>query len=168
MTAPSGELTEAVLRLHQQLREREQTVAVAESLTGGLLSAALTSTSGASLTFRGGLVVYATDLKASLAGVSPPLLERRGAVDPAVAAELARGVRQRLSATWGIGVTGVAGPQPQDGQPVGTVYLAVVGPRQAGETISELRLAGDRNRIRQQTVEQSVLLLSRVIDSEPG
>jgi nicotinamide-nucleotide amidase len=159
-----GALAERAARLHAVLRDRQQTVAVAESLTGGLVAAALTGTPGASATFRGGLVVYATDLKASLAGVSEDLLARVGAVDPGVALELARGVRSRLAATWGLGVTGVAGPEPQDGRPVGTVFLAVVGPRNAGETVSELQLAGGRNSIRSQTVEHVVTLLLNVAE----
>lgn len=157
-------------RAHRLLREAGHTVAVAESLTGGLLAAALTNTPGASATFRGGLVVYATDLKAELAGVSPALLAERGAVDPRVALELARGVRRRLSASWGIGVTGVAGPQSQDGRPVGTVFVAVVGPADGGETVSELNLGGDRNRIRAHTVEQAVALLIGALEAgqRPG
>lgn len=131
MTDPAP-VVQLATRLHDQLRRRQQTVAVAESLTGGLVAATLTDTPGASATFRGGLVVYATDLKASLAGVSAELLERKGAVDPQVAIELARGVRSRLGATWGIGVTGVAGPEPQDGRPVGTVFVGVAGPREIG------------------------------------
>lgn len=155
-------VAEAVARVHQQLRARHETVAVAESLTGGLVAAALTDTPGASATFRGGLTVYATDLKASLAGVSADLLERKGAVDPEVAIELARGVRTRLGASWGVGVTGVAGPDPQDGRAVGTVFLGVAGPREAGETVCELMLSGDRNMIRLQTVEHVVTLLLNV------
>lgn len=149
-------------RLHAQLVQRQQTVAVAESLTGGLVAAALTDTPGASATFRGGLTVYATDLKASLAGVPADLLARRGAVDPEVAVELARGVRQRLGASWGVGVTGVAGPDPQDGRPVGTVFVGVVGPPEVGETVRELQLSGNRNMIRHQTVEEVVRLLLSV------
>ena len=160
----AGVLAELVARLHSLLRGRQQTVAVAESLTGGLLAGALTSTPGASATFRGGLVVYATDLKATLAGVSESLLARVGAVDPQVALELARGVRSRLSASWGVGVTGVAGPDAQDGRPVGTVFIAVVGPRQSGETVSELELSGDRNSIRGQCVEHAVALLLNVAE----
>lgn len=152
-------LAQLCLRLHEQLRRREETLAVAESLTGGLVSATLTETAGASQTFRGGLVVYATDLKASLAGVSEELLARRGAVDPQVAIELARGVRGRLGASWGVGVTGVAGPDRQDGREVGTVFLGVAGPRAAGETVCELQLSGERNSIRRQTVEHVVNLL---------
>jgi nicotinamide-nucleotide amidase len=133
MTAPlppgiTAELAALLERLHRSLAGRQQTVAVAESLTGGLLAAALTSTAGASATFRGGVVAYATDLKARLVGVPESLLAEQGPVAAQVALELARGVRDRLSASWGVGVTGVAGPQPQDGKPVGTVFLAVVGP----------------------------------------
>jgi len=156
------ELAELAGRLHELLLRNRQTVAVAESLTGGLLAAALTGTPGASATFRGGLVVYATDLKARLAGVPEPLLARLGAVDPQVALELARGVRARLSASWGIGVTGVAGPDAQDGRPVGTVFVAVAGPEEGAEAVSELALAGDRNSIRRQSVAHCVGLLLNV------
>ena len=86
---------------------------------------------GASQVIRGGLVVYATDLKSSLAGVDPELLARVGAVDPGVAAQLAVGVRDRLLATYGVGITGVAGPDEQDGRPVGEVHCAVAGPGSA-------------------------------------
>jgi nicotinamide-nucleotide amidase len=178
MSLPSGisaELAALLERLHRSLAERQQTVAVAESLTGGLLSAALTSTAGASTSFRGGVVAYATDLKAQLVGVPKSLLAEHGAVAAPVALELARGVRSLLSASWGVGVTGVAGPQPQDGKPVGTVYLAVVGPG-AGrddqpdgiESVSELNLRGDRNTIRVQVVEQAVALLAGAVDHQAG
>jgi nicotinamide-nucleotide amidase len=160
-----SELAGRLEQVHRMLAAQEQTVAVAESVTGGLLAAALTSTAGASATFRGGLVVYATDLKARLAGVSESLLAEQGAVAPQVALELARGVRERLSASWGVGVTGVAGPEPQDGKPVGRVFLSVVGPGpDAGiESVSELNLHGDRNMIRVQIVEQAVALLAGAV-----
>ena len=160
----------AAPEIHRLLREAVQTVAVAESLTGGLLAAALTETAGASASFRGGVVVYATDLKSRLVGVSETLLADHGAVDARVALELAQGVRERLSSSWGVGVTGVAGPQPQDGQPVGTVFVAVVGPgrevESAEETVSELRLSGDRNTIRSQTVDQAVELLLAALQDQ--
>jgi nicotinamide-nucleotide amidase len=156
------------------LAERQQTVAVAESVTGGLLAAALTSTAGASATFRGGLVVYATDLKARLAGVSESLLAEQGPVAAQVALELARGARSRLSASWGVGVTGVAGPLPQDGKAVGTVFLGVVGPApdytgdDGIESVSELNLSGDRNTIRLLIVEQAVALLAGAVSHLAG
>jgi nicotinamide-nucleotide amidase len=145
--------------LHADLRELGATVAVAESLTGGLLTAALTDTPGASVTVRGGLVVYATPLKASLAGVPAPLLEERGAVDPDVALALARGVRSRLGATYGLGVTGVAGPDSQDGRDVGTVFLALAGPDD--ETVAERALSGDRAAIRAGAVRAALDVLKR-------
>jgi nicotinamide-nucleotide amidase len=146
-----------VLALHAHLRSLGATVAVAESLTGGLLCAALTEPGGASSVVRGGFVVYATDLKAALAGVDGDLLGSRGAVDAEVARQLASGARERLAATFGIGVTGVAGPDPQDGQPVGTVFAAVAGPR--GITGRGYRFVGSRAAIRQLAVTGCLDLL---------
>lgn len=143
--------------LHARLRELGATVAVAESLTGGLVCAALTDTAGASNTVRGGLIVYATDLKAELAGVDPELLRRVGAVHADVAAQLATGVRARLGAALGLGVTGVAGPDPQDGQPVGTVFAAVASA--AGVRVERYEIAGDRARIRRDAVQACLRLL---------
>jgi nicotinamide-nucleotide amidase len=110
------------------LSERDQTVAVAESLTGGLLCSALVEVPGASVVVRGGVVAYATELKHELLGVDAELLAGNGAVDPDVAAQMALGVRQRLGADWGLATTGVAGPDPQDGVQPGRVYVAVAGP----------------------------------------
>jgi nicotinamide-nucleotide amidase len=145
--------------LHADLRELGATVAIAESLTGGLLTAALTATAGASFTVRGGLVVYATDLKAALAGVPAELLDERGAVDPDVALALARGARARLGATYGLGLTGVAGPEPQDGKAVGTVFLGLAGP--VDETVAERGFGGDRAAIRSAAVEAMLDILKR-------
>ena len=147
--------------VHRLLLERGETVAVAESLTGGLLGAALTTTPGSSATFRGGLVVYATDLKETLAGVPGPLLEAEGPVSAHVAAALAAGARDRLGATYGVGVTGVAGPDAQNGQPVGTVHLAVAGPAE-GE-VRSARYEGDRDQIRAATVAAALSLLVEVV-----
>ena len=147
--------------VHQLLLRHGATVAVAESLTGGLLGAALTSTPGSSATFRGGLVVYATDLKETLAGVPGPLLAAEGPVSAHVAAALAAGARDRLAATYGVGVTGVAGPDPQNGQPVGTVHLCVAGPAE-GE-VRSIRCEGDREQIRAQTVTAALSLLAEVL-----
>ena len=149
------------------LRERGQTVAVAESLTGGLLAATLVEIPGVSAVFRGGLVVYATELKHTLAGVPQRLLDERGPVDPEVALALARGVRQRCGSDWGLATTGVAGPDPQDGKPVGTVFVAVAGP--AGATVRQLGLAGSRTEIRAGTVTSVLsLLLGELRGSAPG
>jgi PncC family amidohydrolase len=115
-------------------------LAVAESLTGGALCAHLVSVPGASAVLRGGVVAYATDVKADLLGVDRDLLARHGAVHAGVAAAMAQGVARRLAATWGVATTGVAGPAEQDGQPVGTVHVAVNGPV---SDVRSLRLDGD-------------------------
>jgi nicotinamide-nucleotide amidase len=143
----------------RRLRGRRETFAVAESLTGGLLAATIVDVPGASLVFRGGLVVYATDLKATLAGVPPELLAAHGPVHPDVAAALAAGARARCGADWGLGTTGVAGPDPQDGVPVGTVYLGLAGPDGTRE-VRRLDLAGDRPAIRRATVTAALDLLT--------
>lgn len=135
------------------------TVATAESLTGGLLCARLVDVPGASVVVRGGVVAYATELKAELLGVDAGLLAARGAVDPDVALAMATGVRQRLSADWGMATTGVAGPDPQDGLPPGTVYVAVRGPDGDG-VVRRLALTGDRPAIREGTVTAALGLLA--------
>lgn len=143
------------------------TLAVAESLTGGLIGAAFTSVSGSSKSFRGGVISYATDLKHSLLAVPEDLLAREGAVHPEVAAAMARGVASLCGSTYGLAVTGVAGPEPQDGRPVGTVHVAVAGP---GGRIwgKDLRLEGSREGIRVDTVQQAVDLLESVLKQSVG
>ncbi len=125
-------------RLIAGLTRRHITVACAESLTGGLLTAVLTDVPGASAVVRGGLIVYATDLKHSLAGVDADLLSARGPVDPDVAVGLADGVRVACHARIGVGLTGVAGPDPQHGVPVGTWYVAVTGRTASGAPFHEV------------------------------
>jgi nicotinamide-nucleotide amidase len=139
-----------------------QTVAVAESLTGGLVSAALTDVPGASVVVRGGVLAYATDLKAQVLGVDGELLAQVGAVDAGVAEQMASGVRSLMGATYGLATTGVAGPDPADGKPVGTVFVAVVGP--GTSRVRSLSLSGDRGDVR----AQSVLAVLALLDEELG
>src|ERR1700678_3866708 len=155
------------VQILDRLRAGGDTVAVAESLTGGLVAAALTDVPGASAAFRGGVVAYATELKAALLGVSPVMLARHGAVYPPVAAAMAEGVRTRLGATYGVATTGVAGPEPSDGQPVGTAHIAV---SVADDTVVRtIALAGDRHEIRRLTVEHALgLLLGRLGEESYG
>ncbi|MFJ3901155.1 CinA family protein [Streptomyces sp. NPDC090025] len=156
-------------RVLEQLALRGATLAVAESLTGGLVAAELTGVPGASKTFRGSVTAYATPLKERLLGVDGALLAARGAVDAEVALQMAAGVRAALGADWGIATTGVAGPEPQDGQPVGTVYVAVSGPSaDAGPTgkVAALRLSGDRAEIRRESVRSVLELLSGLLADE--
>ncbi|MFD9894361.1 CinA family protein [Amycolatopsis sp. NPDC059027] len=139
------------------LIERGETVATAESLTAGLVCATLTGVPGSSAVVRGGLIVYATDLKAELAGVDRALLAEHGAVHPEVAAQLAEGARDRCGATWGLGLTGVAGPASQDGVAPGTVYVALAG--RGTRTVRTLGLDGGRERIRTEAVRAVFALL---------
>jgi nicotinamide-nucleotide amidase len=151
-----------VVRLVRALRSRGESVAAAESLTAGLFCATLAEVPGASAVLRGGVVVYATDLKAVLAGVPEDVLAAHGPVSPETAAALADGVRLRCTATWGIGLTGVAGPDPVDGHAPGRVYLGVSDGRRS--EVTELTLPGDRPAIRRGAVAAAVTgLLDRLV-----
>jgi nicotinamide-nucleotide amidase len=149
------------------LEARGLTIAVAESLTGGLLVAELISVPGASAVVLGGVVAYNSELKHSVLGVEAVLLAEHGAVHPDVAAQMATGVRVALAtaagpAHIGISTTGVAGPDPQDGQPVGTVYLGFA----IGESVhtKRLSLTGTRAEIRAAAVDESLLELARLLE----
>lgn len=154
-TAAVAVVATEVLRL---LTESGQTLAVAESLTGGMVAAELTAVPGASRSFRGSVTAYATELKHRVLGVDAGLLAAEGAVNAQVAAEMAAGVRRVMGASWGIATTGVAGPDPQDGQPVGTVFVAVDGP--GGRKTARLRLNGSRAEIRRESARTVLELLS--------
>ena len=147
------------------LRARSETLAVAESLTGGALAAAVVDVPGASTVLRGAVVAYATDLKHALLGVDADLLAAEGPVHPEVARQMADGVRDRLGATWGLATTGVAGPDPQDGIAPGTVYVAVTGPD--SNRVERLLLPGDRGEVRAATVGRALLLLGVVLAPVP-
>jgi nicotinamide-nucleotide amidase len=136
---------------------RGETVATAESLTAGLVCAALTEVPGSSAAVRGGLIVYATELKAELAGVDRALLAEHGAVHPEVAAQLAEGARSHCGADWGLGLTGVAGPDLQDGVTPGTVHIGVAGP--GVRAVRTLRFGGDRKAVRLASVAAAFDLL---------
>jgi nicotinamide-nucleotide amidase len=152
----------ADLGLIALLAERGLTVAVAESLTGGLLVAELIRTPGASAVVSGGVVAYNTALKHSLLGVDADLLAANGPVDPEVARQMATGVRTALAvdgraADIGISTTGVAGPAPQDGKPVGTVFVAIAIGAEA--RVYPLLLSGTREDIRNAVVSESLVQL---------
>ena len=146
-----------------------QTVATCESLTAGLLAATLADVPGASAALRGGLVTYATDLKHTLARVPQEVLVAHGPVARETAIAMARGVRDVCGADWGVSLTGVAGPDPQDGHPVGEVWVGVAGPEDTG--VAELAgtvlgsadlLVGDRAAIRRQAVTAALAIMVRV------
>jgi nicotinamide-nucleotide amidase len=154
-----------VLRL---LASGDRTLAVAESLTGGLLAAALTDVPGASRVFRGSVTAYATALKHEVLGVDAGLLAARGAVDADVARQMAAGVRRVLGADWGLATTGVAGPGPQDGREPGTVFVAVAGPGGTPPRARRLWLEGDRAAVRAATVEAAFRILCDELNDGAG
>jgi len=153
-------VADAVVR---RLRELDLSIGTAESLTGGLVCAALTSVPGASTVVRGGVVAYASEVKADVLGVDPDLLAREGAVCEPVAAQLADGIRRVLGCAVGVSTTGVAGPDPADGQPVGTVFVGASGPW--GILVEELTLTGDRDQIRSASVLAVLTLLERALEN---
>ena len=152
--------------IHLLVREGA-TVAVAESITGGLIGATLTTPMGASKAFRGGVIAYATELKARLLGVPEDLLAREGAVHPEVAAAMAEGVRKLTGADYGLAVTGVAGPDIQDGKAVGTVHIGLAGP--SGRIWHrDIQLSGSREDIRNETSKEAIDLLRGVLQANSG
>lgn len=150
------------------LEHRGLTLAVAESLTGGAVTSELVGVPGASRVLRGGVVAYATPLKASLLGVAAALLHEHGAVHPDVALAMARGVRAVATvdgrpADIGIATTGVAGPDPQDAAPVGRVFVAVVDAH--SERVRQLDVRADRAGVRRAAVDAALeLVLEHVAD----
>jgi nicotinamide-nucleotide amidase len=139
------------------LRGTGQTVATAESLTGGLLCATLVDVPGASDVLRGGVIAYLAETKSDVLGVDAALIERVGTVHAEVAAAMAEGAIRVLGSTWGVSTTGVAGPEPSEGKPVGTVHVAVAGP--GGVETRDLSLHGDRRLVREQAVDAALSLL---------
>ncbi|KAA8740990.1 CinA family protein [Corynebacterium tuscaniense] len=144
------------------LRAHSHTLSFCESLTAGLACATVADVSGASAVLRGGLVTYATDLKGSLAGVPAEVLAAHGPVSPVTAEHMARGARRVCGSDWAVALTGVAGPTPQDGHPVGEVYVAVAGPMRT-ITVHAPKVDGDRQIIRKAAVTASLEALEREI-----
>lgn len=142
------------------------TVAAAESLTGGMVCASLVAVPGASAMLAGGVVAYQNSVKASVLGVSAELLDDVGSVDPQVALEMAAGVRSLTAADVGIATTGVAGPEPHDGRPVGSVYIGVSSA--AGDNVFHYELKGDRQRIRAEATDLALDVLASVIEDLTG
>jgi nicotinamide-nucleotide amidase len=153
-----GELLEQIVLYYLELKQ--ETLAVAESCTGGLLAQRITSISGSSRSFLGGAVVYSNELKTDFAGVPPALIATHGAVSAEVAEALAQGIRRRAGASMGVGITGIAGPNGgTDEKPVGLVYIAV---SYGNKTESlECNFRGDRERIRLWASQQALDLVRR-------
>lgn len=141
----------------QRLSSRRATLAAAESLTGGLLLAHLTSVPGSSSVVRGGVVAYSSEAKVTLLGVDPQLIARVGPVHPDVAAQMAVGCRRILGTTLAVSTTGEAGPDPATSAPVGTFFVAVAD----SEGVRVLRgdAPGSREQVREAAVDQALALL---------
>jgi nicotinamide-nucleotide amidase len=152
----AGDESLEVVALHL-LEERRWTLACAESITGGMIATRITDVPGASMTFRGGVVAYAADAKPSALGVDPALIDEHGVVSIPVARAMAAGVRGVMDADVGLATTGVAGPTSLEGKPVGTVVLAVSGPR--GDAAREVQLPGSRDNVRRLATAGALNLL---------
>jgi len=154
----AGNLEDAVLEL---LRERGETLAVAESMTGGLLASRLTAIPGASQVFKGGVTVYTQEAKTTLLGLDSGWLNSVGTVSEPCARALAEAARQRLGATWGVGICGNAGPGAEGGAPVGSAFLALAGPD--GTFVHSPKLAGDRAEVQLRCTSQALDRLRRAV-----
>lgn len=164
MSLVDNATADRVARLIDALADAGQTVAVAESLTGGLVCSTLVHPAGASRVVVGGVVVYSTDVKASVLGVDAGLLAERGAVDAAVAVQMAAQVRTKFGSTVGVATTGVAGPDPQDGITVGTVLIAITSDR--GDSVEEHHFEGTRDDIRLAAVDAALSILENSLRTE--
>ena len=160
--------SELAARVLAELDRRGQTLASAESLTGGMVGKLLTEVSGASTSYLGGVISYATRLKETLAGVNATTLSELGPVAERTAVEMAQGVAQRCNADWGIATTGVAGPDAQNSHPVGQVFVAVSHPAGDVLRVKELSLQGERAAIRQQAAIAALALLADALGLDAG
>ncbi|MCW5953443.1 MAG: CinA family protein [Propionibacteriaceae bacterium] len=147
-----------------RLAAERLTLATSESLTGGLIGAALTSVPGASQVYLGGVIGYATTMKARLSGADWDVLDSHGAVSVEAVTAMAKGVRQSTGADWTVAVTGVAGPTEQEGHPPGTVWIAAAGARIC--RARRFSFAGDRAEVREQTVAAALELLLAELDRD--
>jgi len=152
-------------RLGELLLERAQSVATAESCTGGMIAAALTDIAGSSAWFGYGMVSYSNQAKQDLLGVHAATLTEHGAVSEAVVREMAAGARARAGADWAIAVSGIAGPGGGSAsKPVGTVWVGLAGPEGVGQAFV-CHLDGDRAAVRQQTVQIALGRLLALLES---
>ena len=150
-------------RVHALLQERGETLATAESLTGGELAATLTGVPGASKSYVGGVVAYATSVKQAVLGVPAELVAQYGVISAECALAMARGAARVTGGTWGIGTTGVAGPDLQEGKPAGTVYVGLVGPGTSRSLA--LELVGGRETIQDRTCEAALSALEEMLSA---
>lgn len=158
-------MSELASKVIRTLTERSLSLAAAESLTGGLLGATLTDVPGASQVYVGGTIAYATPMKTALLGIDPHVIAQHTVVSEQVALEMAIGLQQRTDADWVIAVTGVAGPDPQQGHAPGEVWVCVAGPRVPNtpqfQQTERFQFEGDRDAVRRQTIDAAFGMLLR-------
>ena len=145
----------------ESLTKREESIAIAESLTGGGLSSALTDVPGTSHVFLGSVIAYSVDIKIRELGVKKSSIDTFGVVSEEVAWEMAEGIRSKFGSDWAISTTGVAGPGPSHGINAGTVWIAIIGPS-VREAIA-LALEGDRSAVRHGAIESALGTLARIL-----
>lgn len=162
MESNFGAEVEAILA---SLRKSKESLAVAESLTGGLLGGAITAVAGASDVFLGGIIAYHPRIKSEALLVNPEVLATYGVVSREVALAMAQGVREKLGSDWAISTTGVAGPGPSGGVPAGRVWIAIVGPKlERAPFTQELALSGERAEIRLATIARALGAFTRILN----
>ena len=166
LTPRTDQMT-AAATLQAELFRRSAMLATAESLTGGRLGDVLSAAPGASKTYLGGVVSYATEVKQRVLGVSDRTVEEHGVVSAECAAQMATGVRALVGADYAVSTTGVAGPESQEAKPVGLVYVAVAGPD--GAVTRRFDFEGERAEIREKAVKAAIdLVLESLVGEAAG
>ena len=154
-------MIETAKQIVDKLKSRNETIAIAESLTGGAISSALTDVPGTSHVLIGAIVAYSTDIKIRELGVSPESISKFGVVSQEGVLQMADGIRSKFGSDWSIATTGVAGPGTSHGVAAGTVWIAILGPNTRESLL--LSLAGDRDDVRRGAVESALATLARIL-----
>ena len=156
----SPDIIELASEVVDLLREYGETLSTAESLTAGSLSSAIVTIAGASDVFVGGITAYRDEIKISHLGVDPELINKYTSISEEVAIEMARGAMKSFGTTWAIATTGVAGPNPADGHPVGAVWVAIQGPNCHS---IELSLSGEHESVRNAATASAITTFARIL-----
>lgn len=156
----SSEIIALATEIIETLRQRNETLSTAESLTAGAVSSALVTIAGASDVFVGGITAYRDEIKISHLDIDPALIAKHSSISEQCAVEMAKGAMKSFGTTWAISTTGVAGPNPLDGHPVGAVWVAIEGP--VSQTI-ELALSGERESVRNATTASAIATFARIL-----
>ena len=156
----SSEIIALATEIIETLRQRNETLSTAESLTAGAVSSALVTIAGASDVFVGGITAYRDEIKISHLDIDPALIANHSSISEQCAVEMAKGAMKSFGTTWAISTTGVAGPNPLDGHPVGAVWVAIEGP--VSQTI-ELALSGERESVRNATTASAIATFARIL-----